>query len=211
MKNSIEIKESDAQIFNSICKALLPDIIIYMDNAIQIIQKELPIILETAIINSQEYQSLVSGQLKYEFGIVDAANKIDGLLKIWINNIEYNYQKPTFNGKKINSKFSANLIKADLSDVLYTEYAQMTDTLRGYSLPWLEWLLVDGSKTIIDQFEVQLGPNKYSRTGYAIMRPGQGWSVPSQFAGTIEDNWLTRSIDSVSNEINNLLNKAFIK
>ena len=85
----------------------------------------------------------------------------------------------------------------------------MIDSLRGYSLPWLQWLLLDGTKVLIDSHQVVIGPNLRSRTSMAIMRPGSGWSVPNEFAGTQNNNWLTRAIDSSSDSINNLLKRAF--
>lgn len=209
MNYSIKILESNNKILNDINKALLPDITKFMNNAIAVIKTELPMIVRNAIVSSPEYISLISGQLKYELGIIDGAIKVEGLLNIWMSNIEYIYDPPSIVNNRIKSKFSASLIRADLSDVLYTEYAQMTDNMRGYSLPWLEWLLLNGTIVLVNNYEVILGPNKYSRTGYGIMSPGGGWSVPSQFAGTTDDNWITRSIDVASEEVNSLLQKAF--
>jgi len=61
-----------------------------------------------------------------------------------------------------------------------------------------------------NNYEIVIGPNKYSRTGYAIMKPASGsWSVPSEFAGTITDNWITRAIQTSETDINNLLRKIF--
>jgi len=210
MKYSIKILESNQEITNAINKALLRQVVTFMDGAFNELKQNLPSIITTAITNAPEYNSLIRGTLRYHLGLVDAGSKIDGLINIWINNIEYNYSPPIIRNNKISSKFSANLIRADLSDVLYSEYAQMIDTYRGYSLPWLEWLLLDGTQNLVDNYEIVIGPNKYSRTGYAIMKPSSGsWSVPSEFAGTITDNWITRAIQTSETDINNLLRKIF--
>lgn len=109
----------------------------------------------------------------------------------------------------IKSSFSANLIKSDFTDVLGADAALVQDNIRGYSLPWLEWLLLEGNRTIIPTQSVVIGPNPRSRTGMAIMREStQGWNVPSEFAGTINDNWITRAIDDAAQDVNNLLNRA---
>ena len=212
MNFKLKILESNKTIIRAISEALLPEVKIFMDGAFSTIKKELPNIVSTAIYNSPEYNSLINGKLKYEFGLVDADIKVKGLLDIWINNINYDYNPPAIVSGRIKSKFSASLIKIDFSDVLGTSFAEMTDIARGYSLPWLEWLLLDGTKTIIDQYDVIIGPNEYSRTGYAIMSPSsRSWSVPSEFAGSVGDNWITRSIDSASSQINQLLMKALTK
>lgn len=210
MKFSIKLLENNSEINNKILNALLPDIIKYMDSGINTVKKGLPDIIQQSIINTPEYNSLLNGELRYEFGIPDPGPKLAGLIEIWSGNIQYSYIKPSISGSQIKSLFSANTIRADYADVLYTDYALVIDSIRGYSLPWLEWLLLEGSKTIIDKYEVVLGSNKFSRTGNAIMKPsGKSWKVPSVYSGTTSDNWITRAIDSASDQIENLLKKAF--
>jgi hypothetical protein len=208
MKLSLKIIDNNKDIYNSLLKALLPDIINYMDSAIIMIRRELGGIVKKAIFSSPEYSSIVGGDLKYQLGLVDGGSKIEGLLEFWINNISYEYQRPAIKNNMIKSSFSASLIKSDFSDVLGSEYAYMTDNLRGYSLPWLEWLLLNGTAIIINDYTVTMGYNKYSRTGGAVMTNGGSWSIPSQFAGTVGDNWITRSLETASLDIDNLLKKA---
>jgi hypothetical protein len=210
MRLSLKIIENNADISNKILQALLADVTKYMDNGISTIKNQLPQIIRQGIVSAPEYQSLLSGELRYEFGIADPGPKLAGLIDIWANNISYSQMKPTIVNNKIKAIFSANTIRIDYADVLYTDYALVIDATRGYSLPWLEWLLLEGSKTIIDNYEVILGPNRFSRTGNALMKSSnQSWKVPSAYSGTASDNWITRSIDSVSDDIENLLNGAF--
>lgn len=210
MNISIKLIDSNASINKAILKALLPDVRKYMDKVVSTIKTQLPPLLNVAIVNSPEYTSLVGGKLKYEFGIPNAESKISSLINIWSSNINIEYSRPVVSASQIKSKFSANLIRADFSDVLYTDYAFMQDTLRGYDLPWLKWLLIDGDVTIIEDHEIIVGPSKYSRTGDAIMRQNKGktWKVPSEFSGTIGDNWITRAIANAAPEIEGLLNRA---
>lgn len=205
----IKLLESDKQIAHNILSALLPDVANYFKDIIKYLQSNLPSVVRAAITNTPEYESLRGGVLQYEFGIPDPSSKLAGLLDIWSTNIKINYSPPTISGSKLKGSFSANMIRIDFSDVLYSDYAVVYDALRGYTLPWLEWLLLEGNKTIIQNQSVVLGPNKYSRTGYAVMRESSSsWRVPSQFAGTISDNWITRAIDGAENEINTIIEKA---
>jgi hypothetical protein len=152
----------------------------------------------------------MNGKLKYEFGIPDPATKLSGLLDIWSDNIQYQYMKPNITGSKIKGFFSANTIRIDFADVLYTDYALVIDNLRGYNLPWLEWLLLEGNKTIISKHSVSLRPSQFSRTGNALMiESNKSWSVPSEFSGTSQDNWITRALDDAESDIENLLTRAF--
>jgi len=206
---SLRLLESSNQISQNILRALLPDIVNYFKDVRDYLKTNIPPVITDAIINSPEYQSILSGQLQYEFGIPDPGTKLSGLLNTWSNNVEIIYNPPIISGNKIKASFSVNMIKIDFSDVLYSDYAVVVDNLRGYSLPWLEWLLLEGNKTIIQNYNVVIGPNRQSRTGMAIMKnASSSWRVPSQYAGTISDNWITRAIDQAESQIQNVLDKA---
>ena len=70
-----------------------------------------------------------------------------------------------------------------------------------YKIPWLRWLLVEGAGIILAESEINTRAKfrVTSRTGRAIMvhpqaRAVQGWGVPAQYAGTTDNNWLTRAL-----------------
>ena len=206
---TLKLLESNSQIGKEILNALLPEVSNYFKDVIKFLRTNLPPVVRSAIITSTEYQSILNGQLQYEFGIVDSSSKLSGLLDLWSQNIDITYNTPIISGTKIKGSFSVSMIKVDFSDVLYSDYAMMYDALRGYSLPWLEWLLLEGNKTIISNYGIVVGPNRSSRTGMAIMKGSAGsWKVPSQFAGTIGDNWITRAIDAAEGPIQDIINKA---
>lgn len=209
MKLSLKILESNSQIQQSIMEALLPQIDDYMKDTISITRKELGPILRNAIMNTPEYESLISGKLKYELGIPDGGNKIAGLLDIWTKNLYIEYVSPKIMSGKIKSSFSISLVKSSFDDVLSTDFAYVVDNIYQYRLPWLEWLLLEGNKIIVKKQEVVMGPNPRSRTGFALMRgSNKNWKVPAEFAGTIRDNWITRAIDNTEEDVNNLLERA---
>lgn len=205
----LKLLESNSQIAKDILNALLPDISNYMTDVIKYLQKNLPPLVSSLIKNTPEYDSLIGGNLQYEFGIPNPGNALSGLLDLWANNINIIYKPPIINNGRLKASFSANMIKVDFSDVLYSDYAIVYDNLRGYSLPWLEWLLLEGNKTIIKNYNVIFGPNKYSRTGYAVMRESsKSWRVPAEFSGTLRDNWITRALDNGESQIQSLIDKA---
>ena len=142
MEISFKLLDNSRTIQQKILDAMLPEIKKVMDRGILKIKSNLPNILRSAIQNSPEYQSLQAGKLKYEFGIDNADSKLNSLLTVWSTNIEYQYQQPYIRSSTISGSFSANMVRADFSDVLYTDFAAVVDTMRGYTLPWLEWLLL---------------------------------------------------------------------
>jgi hypothetical protein len=36
----------------------------------------------------------------------------------------------------------------------------------------------------------------------------RNWKVPAQYAGTLNDNWITRALDSAESDIQDILNRA---
>lgn len=210
MKFSFKLLENDKQISSKILQALLPEMDTYLKKSLSIVRRLLPLTIVEIIENTPEYESLSGGQLQFEFGIPDPINQLASIIEIWSNNIDITYDSPSITGNKIKASFSVSLIRSDFSDVLSSDAGLVIDNLRGYQLPWLEWLLLEGNKTIVSKQQVVLGPNKFSRTGYALMKPSnKSWKVPAQFAGTIADNWITRAIDNGESQINELLDKAF--
>lgn len=210
MNINLKIIETDQQINKEILNALLPEVTNFMNNGVNTIKRELPAILQNAIVNTPEYSSILNGKLKYEFGIPDSNVKLNNLVDLWIENIKYPYMKPRIIGNKIKSSFEVNAVRVDFAEVLYSNDALVIDNIRGYNLPWLEWLLLEGNKTIISKQEVVIGPNKFSRTGNALMRDSnKSWKVPSEFSGTVTNNWITRAVDGVEGNIQSLLDRAF--
>jgi len=181
-----------------------------MDQAIPKLKIRLSKTIRESITNQPEYQSLLSGKLKYDFGIPNPDSKLAKLIDVWADNIKTEYQKPRIVGSKIIGSFSANMIRVDFSDVRYTDYAVVVDRYRGYTLPWLEWLLLEGNKIIVPKHKVVFGKNRASRTGWALMRPSTtSWRVPSEFSGTINNNWITRAIEDAEEAIKIIVYGAF--
>ena len=99
----------------------------------------------------------------------------------------------------------------DLNGLIYTDFASVIDD-DGYVLPWLEWLLLEGQSIIVKNYEVLYTKSASSRSGMALMQPSKSsWRVPSQFAGTEKNNWTTRAINSVEDNIYIIIQKNIEK
>jgi hypothetical protein len=208
IKSKISIVESNAQIESKILRALRPELNKYLE---KVFNKAKPRIVNSvvkAIKSEPEYQSLLSGNLKYEFGLPDSDSRVSNILSFW-QKITSDYKSVTINGNKLVGGFTISMINSDYNDVINSSAATFT-TEKGTDLNWLEWLLLFGNKTIIRDYIVEFGPNPRSRTGRAVMKGVQKgkWSVPAEFAGTKNNNWITRAIESADSEINNILKEA---
>lgn len=202
---SINIIESTDVISQRILKALLPEVTNYFQKAFNKCKNSIDSLISEALTQSPEYQSILSGKLKYEFGLPDAESRLSTILSI-IKNIQIKYNKPKISKNQIEGSFILQMIPSDYSDLL-SSAAAILDTEKGAQLEWLRWLLLFGDKTIIRDYVVKIGPSSRSRTGNAIMVStikGR-WGVPPEFAGTKNNNWITRAIDNASSGIEQLL------
>jgi len=208
MRFTTKLLESDSEIASLILKSILGDAKNYFRKLGPKLQPEIQRIVKTAITNSLEYQSIVSGKLRQHFGLPDGSSRLSQIMALW-ERIQVETKSPKIKGSQIGASIEIVMIKADYSDVLNLP-ASVLVTEKGEQLEWLNWLLLAGDKTIIRDYEIVIGPSKYSRTGDAIMKKKVSgkWKVPSEFSGTSRSNWITRVLDSVSSEIDNAIEKA---
>jgi hypothetical protein len=79
-------------------------------------------------------------------------------------------------------------------------------TRKGGDLHWMHWLLEKGNTTIIVNYSYSPeGGSGRSRVG--IMKKGGAWRVPPEFAGSSEDNFITRAFEGKERDLASLFNK----
>lgn len=205
---SLDLVNSDSEINQKILKALKPQVNSYFKNIISSIKQPILDTITQAIKTSPEYVSLSNGDLKYEFGLPDSDARLGTILSFW-QKLYIDSSPIKISGDQLAGSFSLKMIPSDFSDVLGSSAAVLV-TEKKQSLNWLEWLLLFGNQTIIRDYVVEFGSNPRSRTGQAVMRGVKSgkWSVPAEFSGTLNDNWITRAIDSVESNINSILKES---
>jgi len=208
MKLNVNILESNQEIEQRILKSLLPEVKTMFKRAFDKSQNDIKDVVASAIRNSPEYVSLQSGILKGEFGLDGSASRLKQILDFW-SNLTVDYKTPQISRSGISGGFTISMIRSDYSDVLSLEASNVT-TEKGQVLPWLQWLLLFADKQIIKDYEVKVGSYPNSRSGNAVMKKNMSarWGVPSAFAGSVDNNWITRSIDSVENDIFQILEQS---
>lgn len=207
MRLTLKLIDSTQEIQVKILQALLKDLQKIFQKADKKLRNKLKSIVIESITSSPEYLSLSSGVLRSELGVPDIGNRIQRIFDIWFSNINTTVNTPKISGSSIKGSISINLIKTDLSDILTSDIATIVDSNSGSSVYWLEWLSLAGDKTILKDYEVMFGSNPRSRTGNAVMKvsANKKWKVPSEFSGTITDNWITRSIDRATKDIESII------
>jgi hypothetical protein len=202
MNLSLSILETNS----TINKMILDELRVQLDRTMQKSAKQLPSkikpLLSDALKQEPEYASLKSGSLRFEFGIPDSS-VVDDLVEKIAETVTINASPVKISGAGLSGGFTLTAIKTDdINGIINDSSAIVEDTKRGYSLPWLEWLLFRGNQTIIKGYDVKLGPNDNSRTGNAIMvSSNNNWRVPAEFAGTSSSNWTTRAVERLESNI----------
>lgn len=212
MKFSLSLLETNTEIRQKILSAMKPLIDKALDNTILSLSKDVKGLLIEALKAEPEYSSLISGELRREFGISDTSN-VNIAVENIANSIVINKNDIKINNNGLSGGIQINIINnQDYGGALADYSGQVIDNDRGYNLPWLEWLLLRGNQIIVKNYEIKLGKNSRSRSGDAIMVSSlSNWRVPPKFAGTVKDNWTTRALSTMETKLTNLIRSTFEK
>lgn len=210
MKYEIVLTDSNTTIRNNILTELKTLVDAAITKTVIALRKPLIDLIKTALRSEPEYSSLISGQLRSEFGIADVGN-VDIAINNISNSIDIEKKPTSINNLGLSGGIELKIINnQNYGGALSDDSAFVNDVERGYSLPWLEWLLLKGNAILVRNFEVQFGSNPRSRSGNAIMiTSSSNWRVPPEFAGTIRDNWTTRAIDRINDDVLKLVQNTF--
>lgn len=92
----------------------------------------------------------------------------------------------------------------DFGNLLGLSWA-IIPTVKG-PLEWLNWLLTQGSRTVVMGYEYK--PDFSGRSGGGVMTGGGAWRIPPQFAGTADNNFITRALQNRDNELKSIMEEA---
>lgn len=201
MKFSCKLLNSDSYIRQNILQILATNVNDVLKKSIVPIESQIKILIKDSLFNQPEYLSLINnaGDLRLNFGIPDVS-VVDRAISTFAGSSSFNYKPVKISTVGLVGGFTLQFIPQSSVEAASAESAVITN--KGQSLPWLSWLLYEGTSPIVRDYDIQFGPNPYSRTGGAIMVPSKkNWRVPPAYAGTISNNWITRAIEDKDNDI----------
>jgi len=207
MNLSLKILETDSQIRNLILQEIKKVVDNSISKSIPKIINEIKPVVESALKSEPEYQSLINGKLKAELGIPDSS-QVDSVINLMVNTLKINYVSTNIGNLGLSGGFQLTMLESStLGGVIASTPAYVTD-IKGYSMPWLEWLCLKNNALIVRNFDVKYGSDPNSRTGMAIMVPSNNsWRVPPEFAGSQDKNWTTRAIERVESQVYSIIQK----
>lgn len=204
IRGSIKLIETQNKIQNSIFGAIEKEIKLRLNGSIYKIRADIINITIEALEQSPEIQSLRDGKLRLDFGLnFDPTTE---LIYAIANSIYVQFKGFRFFKKSSNNVLTVYIQPQDFRNILSLSSANVI-TEKGTSIPWLQWLLTAGDGIVISGYKVAYGSFTASRSGGAIMIPVSVFKVDSQFSGTINDNFITRALDSKIDEIAEVLEK----
>jgi hypothetical protein len=171
----------------------------------QRIQDPLQQIVRESIMSTPEYRSLHGGKLQGELGVTSPSTRVEAVINTWVSHIFVEAKVARDPLLSIHIGF----LEVGYGDVLSLPEASYD--YEGGTIPWLQWLLLEGDKRIVRNYE--FSPiTRNSRTGLGIMIPSdrRGWQVPPEFSGTESNNFATRAFDGVDTKIEKIV-KSVIK
>ena len=200
MKISFELLHTDKEIIDIIIKEFINKFNRELPRIVQNIEQDLKIATFNYLKTTSTYQSLLDGELAGHFGIPSTKRQhiIDSIIKAVSDSMMINYKPIRYSGGKFVHGIDIRGLKSDMSELLILPGATIISEI-GDPLPWLEWLLTQGDKIIIREYEIDFRYGQ-GRSGLAVMDETKGgtWRVPAEFSGTIKYNWLTEALNNQS-------------
>ena len=206
----VELTQTDAQISREINKAISKEVNSIVKNRASRVERRFKSVIPTWVFETPEMQSLlqegVPNSLSAQFGLPagTGAGVVDQIGFAIAQSISFDVQKAPSSAAKGGVTF--NFQPSSFGNLI-TLSAGTVRTARGQVLPWLEWLLSQGTKTII--YGYQYEPGDAGRSFGGTMIGGNIWRVPPEFAGTQNNNFLTRMFAEREKEIASILEGLF--
>lgn len=200
MQIGLKLLTTQREMKTLILQALVDELKRPLRIAVPHIKSRLKELISISIHSSPEFQSLIGGRLQAELGVPDVYSRLSDMLDIWLNTINVIPSPPAIVGNHIEGGIKIDAIDASFSDVLSLPSASYT-TKEGETIPWLSWLMEAGHQFLVRGYKVSFEPQGLanSRTGLAVMTvaPDNAWRVPKEYAGTIDNNFITRAVQNI--------------
>lgn len=162
-------------------------------------------IILSALNNSSTVQSLLSGKLRDDFGlfgnVVDVT--ISNIVKHISENIKLQVNQSTTAGSIL--VISVELLPGDFNKIVSLPGGSIPS--RGGPVDWLEWLLTKGTQVVVADYWIYTNAKGFTRSGgSSIMKkiestPRDPFRVDPNYAGTPDDNFITRSLEPFHKDI----------
>jgi hypothetical protein len=209
MTLTIKLLESNSDIEKKIKTAIAEELNALIKKNFKTAQKRIESSVSGWVTSQPEVQSLlkegVPNSLHAQFGLqagqgalssIEVVNAIIASIEVRVRRVD----------AKLNTGIDFNIQPENLRNLLGLP-SGFTQTEDQDILPWLTWLLLEGSNTIV--YGYTYVPDLSGRSGGGTMEAGGSWRIPPEFSGTIDDNFVTRALSNRDKELEGILRGIF--
>jgi hypothetical protein len=209
MTLTIKLLESNSDIEKKIKTAIAEELNALIKKNFKTAQKRIESSVSGWVTSQPEVQSLlregVPNSLHAQFGLqagqgllssIEIVNAIIASIEVRVKQVD----------AKLNTGIDFNIQPENLRNLLGLP-SGFTQTEDQDILPWLTWLLLEGSNTIV--YGYTYVPDLSGRSGGGTMEAGGSWRIPPEFSGTIDDNFVTRALSNRDKELEGILRGIF--
>lgn len=196
----LQILETDQKISSDIMKLIYQEVSKRVIRAQKVVSKPIQKIIEENLKLEPEYSSLINGDLKVEFGIPDSLI-VDNIIKVIVDTVDVRINAISITPQGLRGGLEVNFFADDAYDsVIENINANVIDTNSGFVIPWLRWLLLEGTSPLVKEYDVKYQAGAGRSGGGFMIKSNNDWSVPAQFAGSKSSNWLTRATEKITEQ-----------
>lgn len=197
MSISIVLTDSEAQISKNINAAIATYINDTLSKNLNLIVNKVKLLIPRWVMSQPEIVSLSSSDslsLAGQFGIVNGV----GIGQAIANSVaQATYIKFVKYSNNFNGGLELQFQQADFNNLL--SLPEGHTIYRGGDLHWLDWLLKRGDSIIVSNYQYNPATG-LGRSGLGNMIGGGSFRVPPQFAGTSDNNFITRALIGTTQE-----------
>jgi len=213
-KSQLVLKTTPQELAAQVKFLAAPKIQIILDKASIQIEKRIADLLRSSIETHSVIESLGDApnieSLQVAFGLTDgmASEAASQIVNAVISAVRVERRKSR---RAIIGSLVVNVDPVLATSLVLSTVPASTYTSNGHLISWLDWLLTKGTQVIIGGYEVisTVRDNAKSRSGGGFMlktgSQAMSFSVPSKFAGTAGDNFITKTIFASRPNIENII------
>lgn len=169
-------------------------------------------LVANSLRNSNFYRNFTTGSdLVVGLGVPAGEEKIriEAVINAIVDNLKIGLNK-----RGTNQYIGSISIYVELNEAVYSYITNIREanitTEKGENIPWLKWVIIDGDTIIIKNYDVMqnIGLGR-SGGGIMVKSSNVSYRIPTEYSGTLEDNWITRAIEDAETSLNKIIENIF--